>query len=97
MATCSEKGIAVSSTPVAVNNATADVGIFLMIGALRQAYVPQAALRAGMLLICIARDGHRDQWADENFLQVPGRVRPPWAMTPRARFSESWAWVELVA
>jgi glyoxylate reductase len=31
-----------------VNNATADVGIFLMIGALRQAYVPIAAIRAGM-------------------------------------------------
>ncbi|KKK20594.1 hypothetical protein P175DRAFT_0474799 [Aspergillus ochraceoroseus IBT 24754] len=44
---CSEKGIAVSSTPVAVNNATADVGIFLMIGALRQAYVPLAAIRDG--------------------------------------------------
>ncbi|KAJ5391492.1 2-hydroxyacid dehydrogenase [Penicillium cosmopolitanum] len=44
---CTQKNIAVSSTPVAVNNATADVGIFLMIGALRQAYVPQAALRAG--------------------------------------------------
>ncbi|KAJ5682652.1 hypothetical protein N7462_005817 [Penicillium macrosclerotiorum] len=47
VATCSQRNIAVSSTPVAVNNATADVGIFLMIGALRQAYVPQAALRAG--------------------------------------------------
>ncbi|KAJ5937665.1 2-hydroxyacid dehydrogenase [Penicillium verhagenii] len=47
VATCSQKNIAVSSTPVAVNNATADVGIFLMIGALRQAWVPQAALRAG--------------------------------------------------
>ncbi|KAB8237267.1 D-isomer specific 2-hydroxyacid dehydrogenase [Aspergillus alliaceus] len=44
---CTEKGIAVSSTPVAVNHATADVGIFLMIGALRQAYVPLSALRAG--------------------------------------------------
>lgn len=44
---CSKRNIAVSSTPVAVNNATADVGIFLMIGALRQAYVPMAALRAG--------------------------------------------------
>lgn len=43
-------GIAVSSTPVAVNHATADVGIFLMIGALRQAYVPLAALRAGIFL-----------------------------------------------
>ncbi|KAJ5658798.1 uncharacterized protein N7484_002447 [Penicillium longicatenatum] len=47
VATCSQMNISVSSTPVAVNNATADVGIFLMIGALRQAYVPQAALRAG--------------------------------------------------
>ncbi|KAL5362205.1 D-isomer specific 2-hydroxyacid dehydrogenase [Aspergillus floccosus] len=44
---CTERGILVSSTPVAVNHATADVGIFLMIGALRQAYVPLAALRAG--------------------------------------------------
>jgi hypothetical protein len=41
-------GIAVSSTPVAVNNATADVGIFLLIGALRQAYVPLAAIRTGL-------------------------------------------------
>ncbi|KAL3472010.1 D-isomer specific 2-hydroxyacid dehydrogenase [Aspergillus californicus] len=44
---CSERGISVSSTPVAVNNATADVGIFLMIGALRQAYVPLTAIREG--------------------------------------------------
>ncbi|KAJ5450505.1 2-hydroxyacid dehydrogenase [Penicillium daleae] len=44
---CTKRNIAVSSTPVAVNNATADVGIFLMIGALRQAYVPIAAIRAG--------------------------------------------------
>ncbi|RAO66298.1 uncharacterized protein BHQ10_002310 [Talaromyces amestolkiae] len=42
-----EAGIAVSSTPVAVNNATADVGIFLMIGALRHAHVPLTAIRAG--------------------------------------------------
>ncbi|PYH42377.1 D-mandelate dehydrogenase-like dehydrogenase [Aspergillus saccharolyticus JOP 1030-1] len=47
---CTEKGIAVSSTPVAVNNATADVGIFLMIGALRQAYIPIASLREGKFL-----------------------------------------------
>lgn len=45
VAACSEKNIAVSSTPVAVNDATADVGIFLMIGALRQAHVPITALR----------------------------------------------------
>ncbi|KAI9369753.1 D-isomer specific 2-hydroxyacid dehydrogenase [Aspergillus egyptiacus] len=44
---CTERGISVSSTPVAVNNATADVAIFLMIGALRQAYVPLTAIREG--------------------------------------------------
>jgi glyoxylate reductase len=32
---CTKRGISVSSTPIAVNNATADVGIFLMLGALR--------------------------------------------------------------
>ncbi|EYE99080.1 D-mandelate dehydrogenase-like dehydrogenase [Aspergillus ruber CBS 135680] len=47
---CTQKGIAVSSTPVAVNNATADVGIFLMIGALRQAYVPLTSIREGQWL-----------------------------------------------
>ncbi|KAJ6037660.1 hypothetical protein N7444_010365 [Penicillium canescens] len=47
VAACSERNIAVSSTPVAVNDATADVGIFLMIGALRQAHVPIMALREG--------------------------------------------------
>ncbi|OJJ87602.1 D-mandelate dehydrogenase-like dehydrogenase [Aspergillus glaucus CBS 516.65] len=47
---CTQKEIAVSSTPVAVNNATADVGIFLMIGALRQAYVPLTSIREGQWL-----------------------------------------------
>lgn len=40
-------GILVSSTPIAVNNATADIAIFLMIGALRQAHIPLTAIRAG--------------------------------------------------
>lgn len=30
-----------------MNNATADVGIFLMIGALRQAHIPLSSIRAG--------------------------------------------------
>ncbi|RMJ24328.1 Dehydrogenase [Aspergillus sp. HF37] len=47
VARCSQRGIRVSSTPVAVNHATADVAMFLVIGALRQAYVPISALRAG--------------------------------------------------
>lgn len=36
-----------SSTPIAVDNATADVGIFLMLGALRQATIPLTAIRQG--------------------------------------------------
>ncbi|KAA8651651.1 hypothetical protein EYZ11_003902 [Aspergillus tanneri] len=47
IAGCTQNGILVSSTPIVVAAATADVAIFLMIGALRQAYVPLAALRAG--------------------------------------------------
>lgn len=42
-----ERQISVSSTPVAVDDATADVGIFLMLGALRQAHIPLTALREG--------------------------------------------------
>lgn len=42
-----DTGIRVSSTPIAVNNATADITMFLMLGALRQAYVPISAIRAG--------------------------------------------------
>ena len=36
-----------SSTPVAVDDATADVGMFLLLGALRQATIPLFALRDG--------------------------------------------------
>ena len=42
-----QKGIEISSTPIAVDNATADVAIFLMLGALRQAQIPISAIRAG--------------------------------------------------
>lgn len=42
-----DRQISVSSTPVAVDNATADVGIFLMLGALRQAHLPYTALHEG--------------------------------------------------
>ena len=42
-----EREISVSSTPVAVDNATADVGIFLMLGALRLAHISYTALRQG--------------------------------------------------
>ncbi|KAF2134797.1 glyoxylate reductase [Dothidotthia symphoricarpi CBS 119687] len=35
IAACTKRGIAVSSTPIAVNDATADIAIWLMLGALR--------------------------------------------------------------
>lgn len=44
---CTARHIAVSSTPVAVDDATADTGIFLMLGALRQVHEPLTALREG--------------------------------------------------
>lgn len=43
----SRRGLRISSTPVAVDNATADVAIFLMLGALRKAMIPLNALRDG--------------------------------------------------
>ena len=44
---CTGRDIQISSTPIAVDNATADVGIFLMLGALRYATIGIEALRAG--------------------------------------------------
>ncbi|KAI0195234.1 D-isomer specific 2-hydroxyacid dehydrogenase [Xylaria flabelliformis] len=44
---CSRRQIAVSNTPIAVDDATADVGIFLLLGALRMAHFSITALRAG--------------------------------------------------
>jgi len=54
---CTARDIQVSSTPVAVNNATADITIFLLIGALRSMHGPYAACREG-------------NWRGSNF--VPG-------------------------
>ncbi|KAH7026555.1 D-isomer specific 2-hydroxyacid dehydrogenase [Microdochium trichocladiopsis] len=44
---CTARGIAVSNTPGAVDDATADAGIFLMLGALRRAGPAIAAIKAG--------------------------------------------------
>jgi len=44
---CTKRGIAIASTPVAVNDATADVAVFLMIGALRQVTKPMRAILDG--------------------------------------------------
>jgi len=44
---CTARGMQISSTPIAVDDATADVGIFLLLGALRVAQIPINAVRAG--------------------------------------------------
>jgi len=44
---CTSRNILVSSTPIAVNDATADVAIFLMLGALRRITIPFDAVRKG--------------------------------------------------
>ncbi|POS84716.1 hypothetical protein EPUL_004859 [Erysiphe pulchra] len=44
---CSARGIQVSNTPIAVNQATADITIFLLLGALRRIHLPYLAVRAG--------------------------------------------------
>ena len=49
VATCSKKGISVSSTPIAVNDATADVAIWLMLGAFRNIKQSFNAVNQGKL------------------------------------------------
>ncbi|KAK4215292.1 D-isomer specific 2-hydroxyacid dehydrogenase [Rhypophila decipiens] len=44
---CTARGVLVSNTPTAVDEATADMGIFLLVGALRNLAVGMANLRAG--------------------------------------------------
>lgn len=44
---CTERGLEISSTPIAVDDATADIAIFILLGALRQAHVPLTAIREG--------------------------------------------------
>ena len=47
VAACTARGIGVSNTPGAVNDATANTAMFLILGALRSAWAPQTSLRAG--------------------------------------------------
>lgn len=44
---CNDRGIQISSTPIAVNDATADIALLLMLGALRRIHVPLTAVRGG--------------------------------------------------
>ncbi|KAF2469410.1 uncharacterized protein BDR25DRAFT_343770 [Lindgomyces ingoldianus] len=47
VAACTKRGISVSSTPVAVNDATADVALFLLLGALRKVTPSFMAVKEG--------------------------------------------------
>jgi glyoxylate reductase len=47
VAACSARGIRVSNTPTAVDDATADINMFLILGALRNLSVSMASLRKG--------------------------------------------------
>jgi glyoxylate reductase len=47
VAACRARGIKVSNTPTAVDDATADIGMFLMLGALRNLSAAMASLREG--------------------------------------------------
>ncbi|OTB03151.1 hypothetical protein M426DRAFT_321954 [Hypoxylon sp. CI-4A] len=78
---CSARQIAVSSTPGAVDDSTADIGIFLLLGALRQAHEPLVALREGRWK-GNARIGHDPRGKTLGILGMGGIGR---AMAHRAR------------
>ena len=50
---CTKRGLSVSSTPIAVNDATADVAIWLMLGAFRNIKQSSNAVNQGMLIYMI--------------------------------------------
>ncbi|KAI1815127.1 putative NAD-dependent D-isomer specific 2-hydroxyacid dehydrogenase [Poronia punctata] len=78
---CTGRGIAVANTPGAVDDATADTGIFLMLGALRMAHFSITALRAGEWLGQTPR-GHDPKGKTLAILGMGGIGR---AMAKRAR------------
>ncbi|KAI1431908.1 D-isomer specific 2-hydroxyacid dehydrogenase [Xylaria sp. CBS 124048] len=78
---CSRRRIAVSNTPIAVDDATADVGIFLMLGALRMAQFSITAIRAGKWIGDTPR-GHDPKGKTLGILGMGGIGR---AMAYRAR------------
>ncbi|KAK8185280.1 uncharacterized protein BKA78DRAFT_33081 [Phyllosticta capitalensis] len=55
---CSARGISVANTPVAVNDATADIALFLLLGALRRVTIPFTAVRQGQWRGSSFRIGH---------------------------------------
>ncbi|KAI1821628.1 putative hydroxyisocaproate dehydrogenase [Xylaria intraflava] len=78
---CSHRRIAVSNTPIAVDDATADVGIFLMLGAFRMAHFSITSLRAGKWIGDTPR-GHDPKGKTLAILGMGGIGR---AMAHRAR------------
>jgi len=49
VAACTARGITVANTPIAVNDATADIGILLLLGALRRVTGPLSSVQRGEL------------------------------------------------
>jgi lactate dehydrogenase-like 2-hydroxyacid dehydrogenase len=80
---CTKRGIQVSSTPIAVNDATADVAMFLMLGALRNVTHSFQAVRKGQFV-------PDDLFASMlTFTQAIGEANSSSATTPRANSSVS--------
>lgn len=85
VAACTKRGILVSSTPIAVNDATADVAIWLMLGALRNIKQSFNAVNQGETVY----QNHSD-FPDKQ--QANGAETSRSATTPRTRRSASSVW-----
>ena len=86
VAACTKKGIQVSSTPIAVNDATADVAIWLMLGALRNIKQSFNAVNQGQYY------SQRTVSSVLTHGQENGAATSPLATTPKTRRSVSSAW-----
>ncbi|KAI0598378.1 D-isomer specific 2-hydroxyacid dehydrogenase [Biscogniauxia sp. FL1348] len=82
VAACAARRIAVSATPGAVDDATADIAMLLMLGALRQVQAPLTALREGRWKGDAPRLGHDPRGKTLGILGMGGIGR---AVARRAR------------
>jgi glyoxylate reductase len=86
VAACTKRGISVSSTPIAVDDATADVAIWLMLGALRNIKQSYMAVNAGKCSILVLQ-------TMANWMQQASGVETSHSVTTqRTRRSASSAW-----